>query len=643
MGPPVGSNGKNGSNGSVVASRMRQLADDAATRGWQDAHDGFSGEVLSGRLRAPAGSRFARLRAKLTGHTWEDTLQDLVDPTRAGWKFLLDLRPTARVCVLGPSWGAAPLALARSCARVLLLDGAVDRLTLALEQARAEGLTNVTAATVHDPVRLPLGDATVDLVVVPGLAEWIEAVAGEVEPPVVAGDLLHEIRRVLSPHGQAYVATDNPFGPVRLLDARGRQVPRYSAKRLRRVARAAGFTRTEVFAPLPFRHKFHQVLDVGRTDRLNFCLDPYRTRGRLLRPLVKLWDRCNTGGRIERRLYPLLPSLGAVLSVDDGATSYAERIVAHVARQSGTPPTGLPLARYYVRPKGVVVLVAGSSDSGGVIVRLPLGTMAAANCERQHHALKTLAADERIPATLGRLFPRPLADGVFDGQTFFAETGLVGELGRRYYSLPERRFDRAILEAAAVLCELRRATERPVRITATEYERLCGAWLAELRATVGEEKRGTLDIIDTLLRDTLLGRTLPLGWHHGDYDFANLLYGEDDRVTGILDFEVFEPEGLPLVDLLVLLARRPIRRQGVAFGTLFVRAILDRALPPLETELLERELATLGIDDRLYRALAICCWLNHLRLRRDSWLVRSPSWLDDNLHTVIDSVRRTLG
>jgi hypothetical protein len=93
---------------------------------------------------------------------------------------------------------------------------------------------------------------------------------------------------------------------------------------------------------------------------------------------------------------------------------------------------------------------------------------------------------------------------------------------------------------------------------------------------------------------------------------------------------------------MVLLARRPIRRRGFAFGTLFVRAILERTLPALEAGLLGREMRTLGIDESLYRALALCCWLNHLRLRRDSWLVRSPSWLDDNLHTVMKSVRRIL-
>jgi len=83
-------------------------------------------------------------------------------------------------------------------------------------------------------------------------------------------------------------------------------------------------------------------------------------------------------------------------------------------------------------------------------------------------------------------------------------------------------------------------------------------------------------------------------------------------------------------------------RGGFAFGTLFVRSILEKRMPPLEAKLLAREVETLGIDERLYRALALCCWLDHLRLRRDSWLVRSPSWLEENLHDVIDAVGRML-
>src|SRR5207249_1314382 len=78
------------------------------------------------------------------------------------------------------------------------------------------------------------------------------------------------------------------------------------------------------------------------------------------------------------------------------------------------------------------------------------------------------------------------------------------------------------------------------------------------------------------------------------------------------------------------------------FGTLFARSILARKLPPLEARLVEEEMRTVGADEELYRALALCCWLDHLRLRRDSWLVRSPSWLDQNLHEAVEAVRRSL-
>jgi aminoglycoside phosphotransferase (APT) family kinase protein/SAM-dependent methyltransferase len=621
---------------------MRQLLEDASVQGWEQARAVFTAEVLSGRLGAPERSRLARARAKLTGATWEDALQDLSDPTRAGWKFLLDLHPAARVLFLGPTWGAAPLNLARSVAHVVVLDGLLERLQLAAEQARGTGLDNLTFARVADGLRLPLPDGSVDLAVVPGLVEWLAAVAGDrALPPTCGADLVRELRRVLAPGGQVYLATDRHASVSRLLGGRAAAGATFSPRALRTAAAEAGFAAAALFAPIPFRHKFHQVLDVERTDRMNFCIDPYRTRGRLLRPLVKLWDRCNRSGAVERRLYPALPALGAVLSAERATESFAERIVRHLAAH-GHVAGDATLSRYYVRPKGAAVLVAASPRSGSVIVRLPLDERAEAPSALHHRTLETLAADTRIPEAVRRLFPAPLAHGRFDGQVFFAETGLTGELGRIYYSRSTRRYDRAIVNAARVLRQLRRATEEPVVIDEREFDRLCGAWLVELRDLVPAKSRDGVEAMAVMLRETLIGRTVPLGWYHGDYDFANLLYGPDDDVTGILDFEIFDPRGLPLIDLLCLLARRPIRSGGFAFGTLFVRSILGRELPPLEADLLAEEMRALEIDDRLYRALALSSWLNHMRLRRDSWLVRSPSWLDANLHAVVEILRNTL-
>jgi SAM-dependent methyltransferase/uncharacterized protein YbaR (Trm112 family) len=627
----------NGSQTSFDRERLRQLLTDAATLGWDEARRRFTGEVLSGRLRSPKRSRLAKLRAKVNGTTWEDTLQDLVDPTRAGWKFLLDLRPDARVLYLGPTWGSGPRALAESCGQVIVLDGALERLELVRHQTAGVGLDNLTFARVVDPLRLPLGDACVDLVIVPGFAQWFEAVAGDRHMPASAGDeLLREFHRVLAPGGQAFLAADTNVSL--LLGTRRPRGTTYSSRGLRAASAAAGFNGCQLFAPLPFRHKFHQVLDLDRSDRMNFSADAYRTRGKFLRPLVKVWDFWNRAGAVERKLYALLPGVSAVLSTEAGRESFAERVVHHVTGMNGNGPS---LSRYYVRPKGVAVLVAGTPDVQGLVVRLPMNEGSEATCALHHRALTTLADDERIPPALRALFPQPIGDGHFEGQPFFAETSLTGESGRVYYSRSGRRYDRAIVNAAEAVCGLRRATDVPTLIDDTQYARLCGTWLTELRGIVPESARATIEKIEGFLDRTLRGATLPLGWHHGDYDFANLLYGTDDSVRGILDFEVFDAHGLPLIDLLLLLARRPIRKQGVAFGTLFVHSILQRELPPLEAGLLKKELEITGIDDEMYRAIAFCCWLNHLRLRRDSWLVRSSSWLDENLHAVVEHVRRT--
>jgi aminoglycoside phosphotransferase (APT) family kinase protein len=632
-----------GGPGGFGGPRLRRLLADARALGWPEARRRFTADVLSGTLRAPAGSRVARLRARLTGTTWEDTLQDLVDPTRTGWRFLLDLHPASHVLVLGPTWGAAAIALARTCAGVVVLDGCQERLRLVGEQARGLGLENVTLACVVDPLRLPLASASVEVAIVPGIEEWFRAVAAERPLRRTCGaELLGELRRVLVRDGQAWIGTHNRRGIGRLLGACRPAGASFSTATLPAAAAAAGFPHCELFAPVPFRHKFHQLLDVGRTDRMNFCADPYRTRSLLVRPLLKAADVLNTQGRIERRLYRFFPGLTAVLSADPSKPAFVDRILAHLGDGGHLAHGSRRLTSYFVRPKGVAVLVLGTPGEGAVL-RLPLDAHAAATCERHHRALEAFAADRRLPPGVHRLFPVPLAAGTFEGQPFFLESAVPGEVGRRYYARSARRYDRAIASAAEVLRLLRRATEAPVLIDEAEFARLCGDWLAELRGLVAEPLQAPLTALERELRSVLVGATLPLGWHHGDYDFANLLYGVADQVTGILDFEVFEPRGLPLIDLIVLLARRPLRRRGgFAFGTLFVRSILERRLPRLEAEILAREVQTLGIDERLYRALALCCWLDHLRLRRDSWLVRSPSWLEENLHDVIDAVGRML-
>lgn len=538
---------------------------------------------------------------------------------------------------LGASDETSPLAVVRGAAYVIVLDRDFERLASVRRQALERGLDHVFVARVVNSLRVPLPDASVDLIVVPGLGEWFLRVGGRRRMPAArAGALFSELRRVLAPGGQVYVAADNRLGLLRLVGQPRRACTTYTATVLRRAAEAAGFAECHLFAPLPFRHKFHQIIDLERGDTMNFCANPYRVRGRAVRSLVRAWEVCNGHVDLERRLYPFLPGFAAVLSTDRDVPSFAQRILAHVGA------AGTPLARYYVRGRGTAVLVAGGEENDGRVVRLPLDRAAEQSCAHHHRALSALAIDTRIPPLLRALFPTPLGEGVLSGQPYFVESAMSGDSGRLYYARPQRRYDRATIAAGAVLGMLRRTTESDATIDDAEFERLCGGWLAELADMLGEDQRALLERVAASLRRTLVGRTLALGWYHGDYDFANLLYGPDDEVCGIIDFELFEPRGLPLIDHLVLLASRPVRQRNVGFGTLFLESILPRRLPPLEAELLDVELRRLGVDDELYRALALCCWLEHVRLRRDAWLQRSVRWRRENLDAVLHGLRSTV-
>ncbi|MCC6765156.1 MAG: hypothetical protein IT293_10875, partial [Deltaproteobacteria bacterium] len=159
-------------------ARMAELIADCAIVGWPEAERRLAREVLAGTLASPAGGRLERLRAKFAGATWQDVLQDLSDPTRAGWKLLLDLDRHSRVLVLGPTWGAVPLALARGAAQVVVLDAVAERLRVVRAQADAFGLDHVVVARVFDPVRLPVADGSIDVAVVPCLRSWFAAFSG---------------------------------------------------------------------------------------------------------------------------------------------------------------------------------------------------------------------------------------------------------------------------------------------------------------------------------------------------------------------------------------------------------------------------------------------------------------------------------
>jgi hypothetical protein len=126
---------------------------------------------------------------------------------------------------------------------------------------------------------------------------------------------------------------------------------------------------------------------------------------------------------------------------------------------------------------------------------------------------------------------------------------------------------------------------------------------------------------------------IPLGWAHGDFWAENLLVRRG-RLHAVVDWDWARPHGLPVLDLmdLVALSRRRIR--DVPPG----RRLLETLWPPARAggdERLRAYCAALGVpgDARTLEALAVAYWLDRTArdLRPFDDRAGRPAWLRSNI------------
>jgi ubiquinone/menaquinone biosynthesis C-methylase UbiE len=125
------------------------------------------------------------------------------------WIESMELAPGARVLEVGCGAGQTAVELARRGFRVHALDAVPEMLELTAAEARAAGVTNLTAA-LGDVHALELSDESFDVVIALGVLPWLHA-----EAPALA-----EMARVLRRGGWLLVTADNRAPLHRLIDPR---------------------------------------------------------------------------------------------------------------------------------------------------------------------------------------------------------------------------------------------------------------------------------------------------------------------------------------------------------------------------------------------------------------------------------------
>ena len=609
---------------------------------------------------------------------WDDTVRRFLGSVRAvkswidnvavcgrySWKLFLELPPGARLLDLGCGLGNLTQNLAPHVGETVALDLTWERLQFAQQRfAKFNAGQDITLVAGGDGPHLPFPDGHFDCIALSGVLEWIPSDSsayrdvtspvskalrmlmsffGETNPRRTQIRFLRELRRILKPQGQLFVAIENRWS-YEYFTGRpdhhsglkyGSLLPRfaaniYSLARKRKPYR----TYTHSFTGLG---KLFAAAGLPHQQRLG--LTPGYSGLEEIIPLAGVpaaWTPAPAAAGVERvkRSRYFVPAFGIAAKGDaTPSASLLDRVVNEI--HASHPELGRVTFHHCVVTGKEKVVLSGVAGEQPVVLKIPASAEDHARERNNRSMLERLA---RYAAVAG-LVPRALASGVHQNLPYFLETAASGAPLEKRVSAEYR--SAAAGEAAAVLQRLRglHVTRASIDRGSEIYVRLVSAPIAKLRAA--GMSSGECDRLEGRIDRLLASQTWPIGVSHGDFSMHNVFFS-GQRVSGIIDWDDATFDGLPILDALAYAQSmnrrsfpgRPKPRVGESLSRLAAWDWPSRE----EVSMLRAIYEETQIDISLHPALCELCWLQHMnsqlespsRFNREALLGKSQAFLQN--------------
>jgi Ser/Thr protein kinase RdoA (MazF antagonist) len=326
---------------------------------------------------------------------------------------------------------------------------------------------------------------------------------------------------------------------------------------------------------------------------------------------------------------------------------FAEQLLAQLARdgQLGPDAESLQITSTVLTRSDVVVALIGARGQAAprLVLKLPL-TPDAQRSTADHRQVVSILHDLPALHAFRAFVPRAVAWGDLQDRPYYVETALPG-VGAA--DLVRRQVEPASMmqDAAHLIGQLHLGTLRHRMVDEALFTRLAGDDLALLRQlVVGWPEsvllRQKLNQLEQLVQSQVAGRELPFAWTHGDFWPGNLLIQPADGVIGgVVDWDRASAEGMPLHDLLHLLAySRKLQRRS-ELGEEIVSYLLPAAFGKYERALIKAAIEQLELPTSVdfFRAITLLYWLRFAatNLSRYPAFQRDSRWLKNNVFLVL--------
>jgi aminoglycoside phosphotransferase (APT) family kinase protein/SAM-dependent methyltransferase len=529
----------------------------------------------------------------------------------AGWQFILNPGITGRVLCWDESAGTTVLPLAGICREVSVIHPEPGVLR-AIQQALAvNGVTNVACTQAWaDGNRLPFPDEHFDGFIMSGVnqASVLQIVTDSQSIESALQALFAEVYRVLKTGGFAYASLQNRFGYDKIAgffkrgDTAARNehgnhhVPFAS---LKRAAGKSGFGFIKSYKLLTSNGAVEEVI-LGK--EYSPTKNSFVLKQRIKKSLL-------SGPFAER----LAPSMGMVCAKGKSLPGYLEELVDDLIRRgvmSKHRDAAFVVERYLILPGKVILSVGVAGRTGGAkIVIFPLTAAVLARLRDEANILKALHE--------GNLHIRPLVpeyylEGEVLGQKYLVQQEIPGtSIDAAVSSL-----DRMTWRALQVLTDFHHETSQEVVLHDDLFRTLFSNPLHRVAQKLGPASAPSLQRIEATLRTELLGKPFRTVWMHGDYKIENLMFDPKRlQVSGIIDWDLSQKVGLPLLDLLYLIAYNRVIREGREMEEIFLDNILPGKLSSFERAARDEYIGKTGMDAGFTDILTVMFWIYHVAFR----------------------------
>ncbi len=212
--------------------------------------------------------------------------------------------------------------------------------------------------------------------------------------------------------------------------------------------------------------------------------------------------------------------------------------------------------------------------------------------------------------------------------------------------------NQAILEQAAVaVFPLHFYTAVPRIVDAALFQR----WVANPLQNIltlptlfglAGSRAGNARQLRRMLEKELLGTAVTTSWIHGDFAPGNILTSADGAtITGLIDWELAQRDGLPQIDLVQLFVTMRMLQTGEELGTIVSALYQSDNWFSIERDLLEQSFTVLNMPTINKQTLLLLTWLHHINanLTKAGRFRRNPLWIAKNVDCVLHMLEVELG